>query len=126
MSSPSISKSKFIAGYQCPKLLWRHYHAKDKFPPVDEQTEAKFDQGEQVGLLAQSLFPGGIKIDHNPDLQEIFKISRNLLPQRKPLFEAGFNYGRAFAIADILNPVHSNKWDIVEVKMGTGIKPENL
>jgi len=126
MNSPLISKSKFIAGFQCPKLLWCHYHAKDKFPAVDEQTEAKFNQGEQVGLLAQSLFPGGTTIDHNPDLQELFNISRNLLQQRKPLFEAGFNHGRAFAKVDILNPVHSNKWDIVEVKMGTGIKPENL
>ena len=126
MNNPSISKSKFLSGFQCPKLLWFYYHAKDKFPSVDEQTEAKFNQGKQVGLLAQSLFPGGITIDHNPVLQKTFKISRNLLPQRKPLFEAGFNHGRAFAIADILNPVRSNKWDIIEVKMGTRSKPENL
>jgi type I restriction enzyme R subunit len=32
--SPNISKSKFLHGLQCPKLLWSDYNAKHLFPPV--------------------------------------------------------------------------------------------
>lgn len=33
MKVPAISKSKYLAGLQCPKLLWAHYNAKHWFPP---------------------------------------------------------------------------------------------
>ena len=41
----NLSKSKYLAGLQCPKLLWTYYNAKDRIPEVDDQTQALFDQG---------------------------------------------------------------------------------
>ncbi len=51
--TPFLSKSKYLNGLQCPKLLWHYYNAKDKFPPTDESIQAIFDQGHIVGKLAQ-------------------------------------------------------------------------
>ena len=61
--TPSLlSKSKYMNGLQCPKLLWYQYNRKEKIPPVDSTTQAIFDQGTLVGLLAQELYPDGIKL----------------------------------------------------------------
>ena len=30
LTAPAISKSKYLAGVQCPKLLWHWYNAKDE------------------------------------------------------------------------------------------------
>ena len=59
----SLSKSKYLAGLQCSKLLWFHYHGKEHFPTTDESTQAVFDQGHEVGKLAQRLFPDGVEIE---------------------------------------------------------------
>ena len=47
-----VSKSRFLWGLQCPKLLWHAYNAKDLIPEADAQQRAVFDQGHEVGALA--------------------------------------------------------------------------
>jgi len=117
-----LSKSKYLQGLQCPKLLWMSYHAKNKFPPVDADTQAIFDQGHAVTALATSLFPGGVEIEGVEDIEGILKMSQKLLSQRRPLFEAAFRYKNAFARADILAPCEDGSWDLYEVKSSTKVK----
>jgi hypothetical protein len=118
-----ISKSKYLQGLQCSKLLWFSYNARDKIPPYDAATQAVFDQGHKVGELAKSLFPGGIEIGGNhADFDEAVRRTSESLNLRKPLFEPAFRHGNAYARADILVPVRSDLWDIVEVKSSTGVK----
>lgn len=124
--SSFLSKSKYLAGLQCPKLLWFHYNAKQEIPEVDEQTQAVFDQGHEVGELAKKLFPDGINVEWDLPIPEIIAQSRALLVRRKPLFEAGFTSNGTYARVDVLNPVEGGKWDIIEVKSGTDVKPVNL
>lgn len=40
---PSISKSKFLWGLQCLKLLWTGYKAKDRIPEPDAARQAVAD-----------------------------------------------------------------------------------
>jgi len=61
-----LSKSKYLNGLQCRKLIWCQYNTKDKVPAYDAATQAIFDQGHEVGHLAKSLFPGGLEIEGNP------------------------------------------------------------
>ncbi len=44
-----ISKSKFLSGLQCHKLLWHVFNAKDLIPEPDAATQAVFEQGHEVG-----------------------------------------------------------------------------
>jgi hypothetical protein len=37
-----VSKSKFLDGLQCGKLLWLRYNAKDRIPAPDEPKMATF------------------------------------------------------------------------------------
>jgi hypothetical protein len=122
-----ISKSRYQAGLQCPKLLWYRFNQQDAFPPVDAATQARFDQGTQVGSLAKRLFPKGIEICAGVIKRStVDERSRAALPERRPLFEAGFIAGSAFARADVLVPVDRGQWDLVEVKSSTTVKPEHI
>ncbi|MFT5029853.1 MAG: hypothetical protein ACI9VS_002299 [Candidatus Binatia bacterium] len=127
MSRLFISKSKFLSGLQCHKLLWTQYNAKELIPETDAATQAIFDQGHEVGEWAKKLFPGGIEVAPNASgLQETIAATTEALRQRVPLFEAAISAGGGYARADILNPVGDDSWDVYEVKSGTSVKDVNL
>src|SRR5204863_2701522 len=101
-----ISKSKYLWGLQCHKLLWHAYNAKHLMPDPDAQQQAIFDQGHDVGSLARQLFPGGIEIaGPSGDFDAILAASKQALKLRRPLYEAGFTFNGEYARADILHPV---------------------
>jgi hypothetical protein len=119
--TPYLSKSKFLWGLQCPKLLWHAHNAKDKFPPLDAQTQAVFDQGHEVGTLAKKRFPEDIEIgDGITDLEETIRLTQKALKLRVPLFEAAFAADGGFCRVDILAPIGREEWDIVELMSTTG------
>jgi len=123
--TPFLSKTKYLEGLKCHKLLWYEYNRKEDLPDIDAATQAIMDQGKAVGELAQTLFPGGIAIqrDYMPDKQAEKSLEAAKL--RKPLFEAGFVFKQAYALADILNPVAKDVWDLIEVKSSSGVKDEH-
>jgi hypothetical protein len=114
-----------MMGRQCSKLLWFRYNAKDQIPPPDEAQQAVFDQGTEVGELAQQLFPGGMVVAPgiiNPS--EVIAATQKAIQLRQPLYEAAFAFHGGYARADILVPVAGKAWDLVEVKSTTGLKEE--
>lgn len=120
-----LSKSRYLNGLQCPKLLWVTSNEPERLPEPDAATQHVFDQGHLVGELAKTLFPGGIGIPTEGFMDNVRK-TRQLLDQRRPLFEGGFLADNLFARADILNPVGESAWDIIEVKSGTSVKEVNI
>jgi len=72
-----LSKSKFLLGLQCHKLIWHAYNAKDLIPEVDAATQAIFDQGHEVGALAKQMFPDGVEVgDGILDLDETIRLTQ--------------------------------------------------
>ena len=124
---PMISKSKYLAGLQCHKLLWFYYNAKDEIPKTDAAKQAIFDQGHEVGALAKKMFPDGIEVGAGiTDLPETLRLTPDAVKLRKPLFEAAFCANGCYARVDILNPVKDDAWDIIEVKSSTSVEDVNL
>jgi len=122
-----LSKSKYLNGLQCRKLIWYLYNAKDKVPAYGAATQAIFDQGHEIGHLAKSLFPGGLEIEGKPwDYNGLLDRTGQALRKKIPLYEAAFGYGNAFARTDILNPVGDGAWDLIEVKSSSEVKPVYL
>ena len=117
-----FSKSRYLEGLKCPKLLWKRCNAKDEFPPVDPSTQAIFDQGNRVTELAHSLFPGGIEIKGVTDYDAILARTQELLAKRVPLFEPAFRVQSLFARPDILAPNKDGSWDVFEVKSSGSVK----
>ena len=124
-SYKTLSKSKYINGLQCLKLLWVQVNDSSRLPPIDPDTQNVFDQGHEVGFLAQKLFPGGILLQ-SEDFGKNLKETKASLILRKPLFEAGFSANRLYCRVDVLNPSGDDTWDIVEVKSTNSVKEEQL
>jgi hypothetical protein len=119
-----ISKSQYLQGRQCSKLLWLACNAHHFIPQPSARTEALFDQGREVGHLAQRLFPGGSEVGADiTDLPQAVALTQEALDLRRPLFEAAFASRLACARCDILNPVGADGWDLYEVKSSTSAKP---
>jgi len=120
-----LSKSRYLNGLQCPRLLWIASNEPDRIPEPDAATQHIFDQGHLVGELAKKLFPGGIDVPAK-DFMTNIAMTKDLLRQRRPLFEAGVLSGKIYSKADILNSVNEDEWDIIEVKSSTSVKEVNL
>lgn len=116
-----LSKSKYLAGIQCPRLLWTQVNQPAVIPAVDAVTQHVFDQGHLVGEYARQLYPDGIQIPHDNFMDNIHE-TRRLLAERRPLFEAGILSGKIYSRVDILDPVNDDEWDIVEIKASTSVK----
>lgn len=119
-----LTKSRFIIGLQCPVWLWKAVNAKHELPEIDASTQAKFDTGNEVGLLAQKLYEGGTAITTG-NFSANLMLTKRLIEQHIPLFEAGFCTDNLYCRVDILNPTEGG-WDIIEVKSSTKAKEEHL
>ena len=105
---PFISKSKFLSGLQCHKLLWFAYNQKAAIPEPDAATQAIFDQGHEVGALTKQMFPGGVEVgDGILDLDETIRLTQKAIKLRKPMFEAAFAANGGYCRVDILRPAIS-------------------
>lgn len=120
-----LSKSKYINGLQCPKLLWVQIKEPERIPETDPITQSIFDQGHLVGELAKKRFPSGIDLPTD-DFMDNIRQAKTLFEQRKPLFEPGILAGRIYSRIDILNPVNEDGWDIIEVKSPTSVKDVHI
>lgn len=119
---PPLSKTRYLQGLSCPKLLWTLVNAPERMPKVDAQTQFLFDQGHEVGNLAKKRYPKGIEIWKD----NAVKITWARIQERQVLFEATFAYKNAYARVDILLPHGKHEWDIIEVKSSTEVKDEHL
>ena len=120
----TLSKSKFMSGLACPKLLWCLFNAPDLVPPFDEATQALFDQGHEVGGLAKKRYPDGVEVDWNVGFEHTIVRTKELLKLKKSIFEASFKFKNAYCRVDILACV-DGEWDIIEVKSASKVKDEH-
>ena len=120
-----LSKSGYLAGLQCHKLLWVKAKDKARFPKIGEFKQSIFDNGHVVGQLAKKLFPEGIELS-DENFSENLKLTKENLDKKRPLFVAGFMVDELYSRADILSPNDDGSWDIYEVKSSTKVKEINL
>jgi len=125
-AAPPLSKSDYLAGLQCPRLLWWRVHEPDaeEFVP-DVALRARLEQGHQVTARARESFPGGVLVSGNTLPTRIAATGAAIKSGARTLFEAAFEANGAAIVADILDR-RNGAWTLVEVKSSTKIKPEHL
>ena len=126
-SRPTISKSQYIKGLQCPLALWFYRNRKDLKPQIDFATQMRFDAGHEVGALAQMHFSGGVKVAENYwDVQKAAQSTQQLVAEgHKTIYEATAIHpaNGCYSRIDILRKVpNKDKWDLIEVKSSSGKK----
>jgi hypothetical protein len=123
-----LSKSRFVAGKQCHKLLWWKVHEPlaEELQP-DRVLEDLFDQGRQVGELARQLFPGGTLIDlPHGDYAGRTEATQHATASGAPaIFEASFAADDVFVAVDVLVR-EGDGWRLIEVKSSSSLKDEHL
>ena len=128
VASPGLSKSRFIAGLQCHRLLWWKVNEPDA-PELETPPglQAIFEQGTQVGDLARSYVPGGELIDLPYwDRQGRVEATREAIAAgTRVLYEASFLADGVFVSVDILHRSPGARgWTVSEVKSTTKVKPQ--
>lgn len=123
-----ISKSKFVAGVQCLKRLYLQVHQPELATQPDAAAEAIIRQGQEVGMLARSLFPGGIEVDCSGGLGEAIRATRELVANREvpAIFEAVFEHQNVLVKVDILHRRRDGRWRLIEVKSTTEVRDHHL
>ncbi len=125
---PHLSKSRFVTGWQCEKLLWWTVHepAARELQP-DKVLLDLFDQGRQVGELARLRFPGGMLIDlpYNAYAERVAATRKALETGAPAIFEACVEAGGVFTAVDVLER-NGPGWTLIEVKSGSSVKDEAI
>ena len=123
-----LSKSSFMRGIQCMKSLYLYKYNYDLQDEITESQQAIFDQGWEVGTLAQQLFPGGenARMDDSRDYGKAVRRTRELISEGHTIiYEAALEAHSVFCAVDIL--VRDKEgWKIYEVKSSTGVKEEHV
>ena len=124
MSEPRVvplSKSRVLAGHFCQKRLYLQMRAPELAAAADAARLYRFEQGHEVGRLAQRAFPGGVAVDGRLDeaLARTAALVRD--PSVPAIFEATFRHDDVLVRVDILRRAGAG-WRLIEVKSSTGVK----
>lgn len=120
-----LSKSKIIAGRQCPKRLWLQVHDRDA---ADRTTNAAaLAMGHEVGAAAQRQYPQGELVGSHEDIAGSLARTRERLAGNGPcvLFEATFQADDVLVLADIVErrvERRHGRLALIEVKGSTSVK----
>jgi predicted RecB family nuclease len=124
--TPMLSKSKFVAGWQCDKQAFLNAKFPKLATPFDSATLARFAGGTRFGILAQSAWPNGVLI-HSPAFKHDAAVAwtKDLIDgdEVDVIFEAGFTALGTRVRADVMiRNCETSKWDLVEVKSSSSAK----
>ncbi len=126
-TSPNLSKSRFVSGWQCHKQMWLKVH--EPLAPelqIGIVLQDRFDQGAEVGALARTRFPGGTMIDlPHDDPRRIEATGRALAAGAPAVFEATFVQDRVFVAIDVLERTAAG-FTLIEVKSSSKLKDEHI
>ena len=115
-----LSKSKYAKYCQCPKCLWMSVY-KPEEEVIDPQSEARFENGTEVGDLAMGLLGDYVDVtttkeDGKLDLKAMLEKTQQLMADgTENICEASFSYEGNYCAVDILHKTNDG-WAIYEVK----------
>ena len=117
-----LSKSKYCAFWQCPKMAWLNKY-KPEERVIDDSVTARMEAGTQVGELARSLFGEYVDItvqnESGLDLSAMLLRTQEEMSKETPVIcEAAFVHDGLYCAVDILKKEQGG-WAIYEVKSST-------
>jgi hypothetical protein len=120
-----LSKSRYLAGLQCPLRLWYQSYNRDLASKVSPVQQALFDTGHEVGELATRLYPEGVLIEEDHlHHKEAVQTTLDVMDDASvgAIFEAAFLYDGIRVRVDILERLKNDRWNLIEVKSSTSVK----
>ena len=126
----SLSKTSFMRGLQCPKMLWLDAH-KSELQVIPTETQKRLDKGNEFGDKAKGMFgpyeemteylPGST----TPDKRKmVLNTKQHLKKGTENICEAAFDYDGFYCAVDILHKVEDGVYELYEVKDSPEVKPQ--
>lgn len=114
-----LSKSKYCALWQCPKIAWLKKYKPEELT-LDGSVLSRMEAGNEVGDLAMGLFGDFVEVTaYNGEKLDLSKMIENTkleMAKGTPIIcEASFDYNGLYCAVDILKK-HGDGWAIYEVK----------
>jgi hypothetical protein len=125
---PYLSKTRYISGLQCHLKLWYDCYQRELAAEVSPSQQAIFDTGHEVGRVATWRHPGGVFVDRDAlGAAGALDRTREVLGDKKvpAIFEAALRHANTQVHVDILARAPHGRWDLIEVKSSTKVKPPN-
>ncbi|OYU95792.1 MAG: hypothetical protein CFE21_11685 [Bacteroidetes bacterium B1(2017)] len=124
---PLLSKTTYLYGMQCHKRFYLNRYHKNLANPEEEQAQAIFQTGTDVGLLAQHLFPGGINAQGEDKWhgEASVKRTQEYLKTHSIIYEAAFLFNGVICAVDILVR-NGNAFYAYEVKSTNSVKEQHI
>ena len=121
-----LSKSRITYGLQCGKRLWLQVH-RPSLAVYPAETRRRFAVGHDVNDVARALYPGGVLIAWQDDLDRAVKATQQALSRQGDvtLFEGAFRHKGVLVRADILER-RGGRVRMTEVKSATRLKEYHL
>ena len=122
-----MTKSRYIAGLQCPRRLWLVVH--EPAPYEDPAPGSPMDIGQEIGTKAHLLFPGGVLITEEPwqHTEAVVRTAALMDDARVPaIFEAAFEHDGTRIRVDVMERLAFGAWGLREVKSSSGLKDHYL
>jgi hypothetical protein len=118
-----LSKSRYLDGLQCPKLMWTRANDRDRIPEGPAWREHLGAANRNLRDLAKQLWEGGVEVPPFRDPLETVKATRKLLTRRTTIFEASFQAAGRICRVDIIEPGDEDDlWNIIKVKGGAKVR----
>lgn len=128
MAIPTLSKTDFIRGLQCPKMLWLDAH-KPGEKKITDETQDRLDRGTTFGDDARGMFGPFVDVtEYIPntkylDKRKMVLNTRNEMRKgTENICEASFEWNGCFCAVDILHRVDKDVYELYEVKNSPEMK----
>lgn len=122
-----LSKSTFLKGKQCEKMLYLNKYKKKEASAFSKQTQVSLDYGKSFEASFREKFAEAINL---PDvLGNLFHtyagFTKELLESKtaKNIFEAGLIYKDVLILIDVLQQNEDGSFTVYEVKNMSALKP---
>jgi len=125
----TLSKSKYLAGCQCPKRLWLACFEPELATEAGAADQGQLEMGQEIGRHAHALFPGGMLVEEEAWRHgEAIARTRAVLEDSSvpAIFEAAFEHDGIRIRVDVLERLAESSWGLREVKSTTSVKEVHL
>ena len=125
-----VSKTDFVRGLQCPKMLWLDSHRPEE-KIIPEEVQIKLDEGNAFGDRAMNIFGAYVettcyRADGRLDYKRMLEKTSECLKDGTPVIcEAAFSWYGNYCAADILKKTATG-YELYEVKNAPAVRKEFL
>lgn len=115
-----FTKTAFVRGMQCKKLVYLDKYCSKLRTPPDAETLARFKKGRDFETAFKDLFPNAVDVKQHYKIvsEKYIDFTQTLLDKegKVELFEAGILYDKVLVLTDVLRKNEDGSYDIFEVK----------